>query len=136
MSVPAIETQASWLAELAETTSRGVAWLATAGVILLCGGLLLCLYRIIRGPTLADRAVGADVLAIQLVGLVAVLSVRQASAIFLDSILILTLLGFAGTVAVAQFIARPHMSVADDSDDPDRLPAPSAEEPDEARADH
>lgn len=82
-----------------------VAFGVNIGIILLIVGMILCLFRVIRGPHLADRALGADTLALQLVGLVALLSMRKQTLMYLDGMLVLSLLAFAGTVAMSQFIA-------------------------------
>ena len=78
-------------------------------IAVLFAGLLLCLYRMVRGPHLADRALAADTIAIHLVGLILVLCLRSGTLVLLDGAIILSLLGFVGTVAVAQYIARPHL---------------------------
>jgi multisubunit Na+/H+ antiporter MnhF subunit len=85
--------------------------LASIGIVALTGGILLCLLRVVRGPTLADRGVGVDAMGIQVLGLVIVLTLRGGELVFVDGMLVLALLSFAGTVAIAQFIARPHIKV-------------------------
>ena len=97
-----IADAASWLAQL-------VPWLAAVGIVTVSICIALCLFRIIRGPTLADRALAADVISIQLIGLVILLTVRNGSPYLVDGMLVLALLGFAGSLAAAQFIARPHV---------------------------
>ena len=69
----------------------------------------MCIYRLLRGPHLADRALATDTLAVNLIGLVTLLTMRLKSPLFVDGILVLSLLGFAGTVAMARYIARPHV---------------------------
>lgn len=86
-------------------TGVAVAFTVNMGIILLIIGMLLCLIRVIRGPHLADRALGADTLAIQLIGLIALLSMRKQTLMYFDGMLLLSLFAFAGTVAMAQFIA-------------------------------
>ncbi len=93
-----------------------VQWAATVGFIVLGVGIALCLFRVARGPTLADRAVAADAIGVQLIGLVVLLTLRTGSMQFVDGILILSLLSFAGAVAMAQFIARPHMPLEEDDE--------------------
>lgn len=90
-------------------SAGAVRWLATFGLGVLGVNLALCLLRIVRGPTLADRAVAADALGVQLIGVVVLLVLRTGSLLYVDGMLVLSLLSFAGTIAIAQFIARPHM---------------------------
>ncbi|MFN8719958.1 MAG: monovalent cation/H+ antiporter complex subunit F [Rhodospirillales bacterium] len=63
--------------------------------------------RIVRGPTLADRAVGADLLTLLGVGGAAALAMGRAEMAFLDVALGLSLFGFLATVALAYFLQVP-----------------------------
>ncbi len=90
-------------------TAYVVQWLALSGIVVICGSIALCLIRIVIGPTLADRGAALDVIGVQLVGIIILLTIRTGSFLFVDGILIVSLLAFAGTIAVAQFIARPYM---------------------------
>jgi multicomponent Na+:H+ antiporter subunit F len=57
--------------------------------------------RLLRGPSLADRAIAADLLTLIGVAGSAVLAARTAEIAFLDVALGLSLFGFVGTVALA-----------------------------------
>ena len=65
---------------------------------------LFLLYRIFRGPTAADRRCAAD--ALDLVSALALVlySLYTGRAIYLDSALVVALLGFVGTVFVARYL--------------------------------
>ena len=106
-----------------EWPGRLVQWAATVGFVVLGVGIACCLLRVARGPSLADRAVAADAIGVQLIGLVVLLTLRTGSMQFVDGILILSLLSFAGAVAMAQFIARPHMPLDEEAE-----PLPDAED--------
>lgn len=90
-----------------------LAWLidivVLAGMVSIFAGMLLCIARLVRGPRLADRALAVDTLGIQLIGFVILLMLHNGTSAFIDGILVLSLIGFAGTVAVAQFILRVHL---------------------------
>ncbi|MEM1012823.1 MAG: monovalent cation/H+ antiporter complex subunit F [Planctomycetota bacterium] len=96
------------------TTDELVEWSTLLGVVFLVAGIGMCLYRIVRGPTLADRGVAADTMGVQLLGLVIVLTIRWGELLFVDGMLVIALLSFAGTVAIAQFIARPYLQPQDE----------------------
>ena len=81
-------------------------------IVVIVTGMFLCLYRLLHGPHLADRALAVDVISIQLIGLVILLTIRYGTTWFVDGVMVLSLIGFAGTVAMAQFIARPHVKQA------------------------
>ena len=65
---------------------------------------LLCLVRLVKGPSPVDRVMSLDLLALIAGGLLAVHSVRAHEAVFLDAILILSLIAFLGTIVFARFI--------------------------------
>jgi multicomponent K+:H+ antiporter subunit F len=78
--------------------------LARVGVGVLVLGILLCLYRMIKGPHLADRVLAADTVAMLVAGLVLILAIKYDSALFYDAALVVAILGFVSTVAFAQYI--------------------------------
>ena len=79
---------------------------ADGGLVLIGIGILLCLLRVLRGPHLVDRAVALDAIAVQLVGVVVLLTLRLGQLVLFDGVLVLSLIGFAGTVAISQYVLR------------------------------
>ncbi|MGI8574583.1 MAG: monovalent cation/H+ antiporter complex subunit F [Egibacteraceae bacterium] len=75
-------------------------------LILLTGAAWLCLARMVRTCSLADRAVALDLLLLVTVLAIAVYEVRRNSTEFLDLLVVVSLLGFVGTATVARFIER------------------------------
>jgi len=71
-------------------------------VLLLCS--FLCLYRISRGPTPADRVVGIDILGIIVVNFAAIVSYITKIDFYLNISLSWALLSFIGTIAVSKFL--------------------------------
>lgn len=65
---------------------------------------LLCLVRLLRGPSLADRIVALDALLVIIVSGIAVDAARTGDGTYLDVLVVAALLGFVGTVNVARFI--------------------------------
>lgn len=64
---------------------------------------LVLLYRVFKGPTLIDRVLAADGIDI-LLGIIMILfGCIENRAIFLDLGLIVTLLGFIGTVLISKY---------------------------------
>lgn len=74
------------------------------GLLAVAGGL--CVLRLVRGESLADRVVALDTLLVIVVSGLAVNAVRTGSGIYLDALLVAALLGFTGTSLVARFIER------------------------------
>lgn len=76
------------------------------GLLTVTAGIVLCMVRVVRGPHLADRALALDTIAVHIVALVILSTLRLDSLMLFDGALVLSLVGFAGTVAVAQYITR------------------------------
>lgn len=72
------------------------------GLLVLAG--LLDLARLLRPGTLGDRAVALDALLLVAVAGVAVFAAWTRSGVFLDVLVVTSLLAFVGTVMVARFI--------------------------------
>ncbi|PWA12582.1 Na(+)/H(+) antiporter subunit F1 [Pueribacillus theae] len=78
----------------------------TTSLSLFALSIAIALYRIIRGPSMPDRAVGLDMIAVNLVSGIAVFSILLQTKVFLDVILILGILAWIGTIAFTKFIER------------------------------
>ena len=68
--------------------------------------MALTAWRLLRGPTLTDRVLAVDTLYINTVALVVLLGLRLRSDLLFEAALLIALLGFVGTVALARFVAR------------------------------
>ena len=69
-------------------------------------GMVLSVFRLLRGPSLPDRVVALDLLAILTVGMIAAHAVRSNQSIYLDVALALALIAFLGTIAFAFHIEK------------------------------
>ena len=92
------------IAQVLAGASGGVSAVVDVGIVALAVGMALMLYRMGKGPHLADRAVAGDVLALLVVGLVVLLAVDQRRSVSLDVALMVAIVGFAATVAFAQYL--------------------------------
>jgi multicomponent K+:H+ antiporter subunit F len=63
-------------------------------------------YRMFRGPRAQDRVLGFDSLYISGMLLIVTIGVSTRMAVYFDAALIIALLGFVGTVALAKFLLR------------------------------
>jgi multicomponent Na+:H+ antiporter subunit F len=75
-------------------------------LIALSVGMLLAMYRLVRGPSLPDRIVALDVMATLLVGLIALYSIAYSDPAPIRVAMVLALIGFVGTVAFAYYIQK------------------------------
>lgn len=65
---------------------------------------LLCLYRIMRGPTSADRAVTIDMLGVLIVGFCAIMGISTGRSWYIDIAIAWALQSFIATLALAKFL--------------------------------
>ena len=72
--------------------------------IFLCLFVLLCLYRVVWGPTIIDRIVGVGAIGTKtLVVLVLMGFIYGRIEMFLDIIMVYAILNFIGTLAAAKY---------------------------------
>ncbi len=83
----------------------------TGGIILMSLGVLLCMIRLLKGPTLVDRGLAADTISIQIAGLVLLLTIRLETLVVFDVVLVVAILGFVSTLAFAQYLGRKGAAV-------------------------
>lgn len=67
---------------------------------------LIGFFRLVRGPTVIDRIMSFDSVVLCAVGLIVLLSRTWETTVFLELILIVSCLGFFGTVALVSYLKR------------------------------
>ncbi|GGB14023.1 K+/H+ antiporter subunit F [Allosediminivita pacifica] len=89
------------------TTASGLMEIAIAITFAaLALGQILCMARLAIGPTSGDRVLALDTMVINSLGLIVVLGIRQGVQIYFEVTLLVAMLGFVSTVALARFILR------------------------------
>ena len=83
-----------------------ITWALNFATAALALALALCGWRLLRGPSVADRILALDTLGINTVALVMLLGLRWQSTLLFEAALMIALLGFVATVALARFVAR------------------------------
>ena len=68
--------------------------------------LVLTAWRLVRGPEPTDRVLALDTLYINAVALVILLGLKLASTLLFEAALVIAMLGFIATVALARFLVR------------------------------
>lgn len=71
-------------------------------ILLACS--VLCLYRVLRGPTAADRIVAIDIFGILVVGFCAILGIPTGRTWYIDIGIAWTLQSFISTLALAKYL--------------------------------
>jgi len=74
--------------------------------ITLALGQILSMVRLVLGPTPGDRILALDTMVINALGLVVLLGIHQGIQIYFEVSLLIAMLGFVSTVALARFILR------------------------------
>jgi len=87
--------------------------------ILLGVAAVLVLLRMTLGPTMLDRAIAFDVLIAISICAIAVEAAIDRNAETLPLLLVMTLLGFVGSVSIARFSPGSDDVEAEESDDPE-----------------
>ncbi|MCX6326418.1 MAG: monovalent cation/H+ antiporter complex subunit F [Bacteroidia bacterium] len=65
---------------------------------------VICLYRIIIGPTIPDRMVGVDIFGILVVGICAIIAIQTERSYILDIGIAWIILSFIGTLTLAKYL--------------------------------
>ncbi len=76
---------------------------------LVLAGVGLAFLRLLIGPTVPDRVVALDKMTVSIVAFCGLAAVWSEDAAFLDVALVLALVGFLATVALARFAERAVM---------------------------
>ncbi len=66
--------------------------------------IILSFIRLIKGPTIADRAVALDVMTIIAVSLIVYIAAVSGRIIYLDVAMVYGLISFLGVVAIARYL--------------------------------
>ncbi|MED3549519.1 Na(+)/H(+) antiporter subunit F1 [Cytobacillus praedii] len=77
-------------------------------IAILCMSIAILglIYRLIKGPSMPDRVVALDAIGINLVAIVALVSIFLDTNAFLEVILLLGILSFIGTVAFSKYLEK------------------------------
>jgi len=78
----------------------------TISLILFGIAIAITLVRILLGPSFSDRVIAMDVIGVNLLSAMAILSILYQTKAFLDVILILGILAFISTIAFSRFMER------------------------------
>ena len=81
---------------------QGELYIKLVNVVLFCS--LFILYRVIVGPTAADRIVAVDIFGVLIIGMLAILGMHYNQGFFMDIGLIWALLSFIASLAFAKIL--------------------------------
>ena len=81
-------------------------WAVTFAQVALAVAMALALYRMARGPRAQDRVLGLDTLYVNSMLQLLVFGIRTGSTLYFEASLVIAVLGFVATVALAKFLMR------------------------------
>ena len=86
--------------------STVLSWGITGAQVLLGLALACSTFRILWGPRAQDRVLGFDSLYLNAMLLILTFGIRSGSTLYFEAALMMALLGFVTTVALAKFLLR------------------------------
>jgi multicomponent K+:H+ antiporter subunit F len=84
-------------------------WLVAALVaaqVMLAAAMLCALIRLLIGPRAQDRVLALDTMYVNAMLLILVFGMREASTFYFEAALVIGMLGFVSTAALAKFLLR------------------------------
>lgn len=81
-------------------------WSLTAAQIIMAVAMGFAVYRVIAGPRAQDRVLALDAFYITATLMLLLFGIRVGSAVYFEAALVIAILGFVGTVALAKFLMR------------------------------
>lgn len=82
------------------------------------GTTLLCLIRVILGPTVGDRIIGINVIGTKTIVLIAITAAWLKESFFIDVVLVYALINFVGSYIIAREINETANVVSEQSSEP------------------
>ncbi len=83
-----------------------LAWALNFAFVTVVLAMLLCAWRLLRGPETTDRLLALDTLYINAVALVILIGMKLRSDLLFEAALVIAMLGFVSTVALARYVSR------------------------------
>ena len=83
-----------------------LAWSVTVAQILLGAAMVCATFRLVCGPRAQDRVLAFDSLYVNAMLLLLAFGIGSGSILYFEAALIIALLGFVSTVALAKFLLR------------------------------
>ncbi len=77
-----------------------------AALVAIAAAMLLCVYRLARGPDILDRVLALDTLVINAIGLIVVVGLWYRSTLYFEAALLFAMVGFVTTVAFCKYLLR------------------------------
>jgi multicomponent K+:H+ antiporter subunit F len=83
-------------------TAAVLPWVALAFAV----AMALNAYRLVIGPTATDRVLALDTLYMNAIAVLVLFGLHHATQVYFETALVVALLGFVSTIALAKYLAR------------------------------
>jgi multicomponent K+:H+ antiporter subunit F len=83
-----------------------IGWALNLAFAAVAVAMTLCAWRLLAGPSITDRLLALDSLYINLVVLTLLLGLQWRSNLLFEAALVIAMLGFVSTVALARYLCR------------------------------
>ncbi len=87
--------------------------------VLVMLGVAFAFVRLIKGPSLPDRIVALDMMTVLIVSFCGLYAILSEDTAFVDVAIVLALVGFLATVALARFVERRQAGIGDSGSKPE-----------------
>lgn len=87
-------------------TMAVLSWSLIISQIFVSFALICALFRMLRGPRAQDRVLGLDASYLNGMLLLLLFGIRSGETVYFEAALIIAVLGFIGTAALAKFLMR------------------------------
>ncbi|WP_152207773.1 K+/H+ antiporter subunit F [Marinobacter changyiensis] len=83
-----------------------IAFALSLTIALVSLAVALNIYRLVRGPDAPDRILALDTLYINAIALILLFGMILGTRLYLEAALLIAVMGFVGTVALAKYLKR------------------------------
>lgn len=87
-------------------TAEMLGWAITTAQLLIGLAMGCATYRILAGPRAQDRVLGLDTLYVNAMLMLLTFGIQTGRTLYFEAALVISLLGFVGTVALSKFLMR------------------------------
>ena len=87
-------------------TAAVLFWSVAAAQLMIVAAMGCYAYRVVRGPRAQDRILSLDALYVNAMLVLVIFGMKTGTTTYFEIALIIGLLGFVGTVALAKFLMR------------------------------
>jgi multicomponent K+:H+ antiporter subunit F len=81
-------------------------WSLGAAQLMLVAAMGCCAWRLVRGPRAQDRVLSLDALYVCAMLLILTFGIRTGGTLYFEAALVIALIGFISTAALAKFLMR------------------------------